>query len=83
MSRCVKTGVICLGCGGNLFTTQAEIDRRLAMIELLETGDARKGPPSTIRAWCVSDICPTIPRPTPHRAVFVCVAQIPSVVLPK
>ena len=79
----IKTDAICLGCGEHLFTTGAEIDQRVAAIELLKTGDDRKAPPNTIQAWCVSEMCPIPPRPhQDYRAIFTNINRIPAVVLP-
>lgn len=67
----IETKVICLECEWPLHTTQAEIDRRIKAIEALEPGDARKGPSSTIQAWCINPIHQTLDLSMPHLAFFI------------
>ncbi len=79
----IKTGSICLGCGGHLYTTGAEIDKRIAKIQALKPGDDRKVPPNTIEAWCKNPECPVPPRlHQDWRAIFVSISTIPGVELP-
>ena len=83
----IKTDGICLGCGGHLFTTQADIDARIAKVLKIEPGEDGKGrqsPPNTIRTECVSEVCPVPPRMAkPHKVVRIGADKVPGVVLPE
>lgn len=80
----VKTDTFCLGCGGNLYTTRAEIFKRIARIEARQPGEDRKHPPNTIRVWCISRVCPAVPRPHQEwTAIYTSILAVPNVRLPE
>jgi len=76
-SPSIQTNKRCYGCWHPLYTTQADIDDRIRLVEQLEPGDGRKCPSNTVRTYCINRKCAK-----PHKAIFVAASSVPGLVLP-